>query len=94
MSKNPYDILVRPLITERALNQKDLNKYTFQVALDANKKEIKTAIEKAFGVKVVSVNTVTTQGKAVRRMRVRTGKKNDTKKAIITLAAGQALELS
>lgn len=94
MSKNPYDILVRPLITERALHAQEDNKYTFEVALSANKKEIKAAVEKAFGVKVTSVNTVTTKGRNVQRMRMRPGKQADVKKAIITLAPGQALEYS
>ncbi|MBX3730736.1 MAG: 50S ribosomal protein L23 [Candidatus Sumerlaeia bacterium] len=90
--KNPYDILVRPLITERALAEQLLNKYTFEVAISANKKEIKTAVEKAFGVKVLDVNTTTKKGVTVVRFGRRPGKKADVKKAIITLAPGQALE--
>lgn len=90
--KSPYDILIRPLITERALHAQELNKYTFEVALDANKQEIKSAVEKAFGVDVVSVNTVRTKGRTVQRMRMRPGKKRDVKKAIVQLAEGQALE--
>jgi large subunit ribosomal protein L23 len=90
--KNPYDILVRPLITERALAQQLLNKYTFEVAISANKKEIKTAVEKAFGVKVLDVNTTTKKGVKVVRFGRRPGKKADVKKAVITLAPGQALE--
>lgn len=92
MSKSPYDILIRPVITERALVSRGQNKYTFQVALTANKHEIKNAIEHAFGVTVVSVNTVTTEGKEVRRVKMRPGRKATIKKAIVTLAAGQALE--
>ncbi len=92
MSKSPYDILVRPIITERAMQIQGQNKYTFQVALTANKHEIKNAIEHAFGVTVVSVNTVTTSGKEVLRARMRPGRKATVKKAIVTLAAGQALE--
>ncbi len=94
MSKSPYDILLRPVITEQALNGQIENKYTFEVSLDANKKEIRNAVEKAFGVKVVDINTVLTKGRAVNRFRMRPGKKPDVKKAIITLAEGQALELS
>jgi len=94
MAKNPYDILIRPLITERALNAQELNKFTFEVALSANKTEIKEAVEKAFDVNVVSVNTSTTKGQEVRRHRMRPGKKRDVKKAVITLAPGQALEYS
>ncbi len=92
--KSPYDVLVRPLITERALNGQEMRKYTFQVAISANKKEIKHAIEQAFGVKVASVNTITTRGSEVHRMRMRPGKKADVKKAVITLAEGHALEFS
>jgi large subunit ribosomal protein L23 len=92
--KNPYDILVRPLITERALAQQELGKYTFEVAPSANKKEIKTAVEKAFGVKVLAVNTTSIKGRVVLRNGMRPGKKRDVKKAVITLAPGQALEYS
>ena len=94
MSKSPYDILLRALITERAMLAQAHNKYTFEVALSANKKEIKTAVEKAFGVKVTSVNTVKKKGGVVLRNRMSPGKKPDMKKAIITLAEGQALEYS
>lgn len=94
MSKSPYDILLRPVITEQALNGQLRNKYTFEVALGANKKEIRAAIEKAFGVSVVDINTVRTQGRVVNRARMRPGKKPDVKKAIVTLAPGQALEIS
>lgn len=94
MSKSPYEILVRPMITERALNGQEHNQYTFQVAVSANKREIKNAVEQAFGVKVLAVNTVRTQGKAVHRAGMRPGRKPETKKAIITLAPGQALELA
>jgi large subunit ribosomal protein L23 len=90
--KNPYDILIRPLITEQALAAQELRKYTFEVALSANKKEIKTAVEKAFGVKVEAVNTKTIRGRVVIRHGMRPGKKRDVKKAVITLAPGQALE--
>lgn len=90
--KSPYDILIRPVITERAVRAQEENKYTFEVALDANKKEIKEAVEKAFGVNVVQINTVLTKGRVVRRMRMRPGKKSDVKKAIVKLAEGQALE--
>ncbi|MCB2155386.1 50S ribosomal protein L23 [bacterium] len=94
MNKSPYDILVRPLITERALLAQEGGKYTFRVAIDANKTEIKNAVEKAFGVEVKSVNTVRKEGK-VKRVGMRSsGRRPATKKAIITLAPGQALELS
>lgn len=91
--KSPYQILIRPLISERAVAAKDQNKYVFQVAVDANKYEIKAAVERAFGVEVVSVNTTTRKGLRVQRMRTRPGRTPDVKKAIVTLAKGQALEL-
>ena len=92
--KSPYDILVRPLITERALHGQEQRKYVFQVAITANKIEIKSAVEKAFGVKVDAVNTIRDKGKSIQRMRTPSGRRKDTKKAIVTLAEGQALELS
>lgn len=93
-SRNPYDILKRPLITERALHAQEMGKYTFEVAPDATKRQIKEAVEKAFGVKVLDVNTLNNKGRRVQRMRMRPGKKPDRKKAVITLAPGQALEYS
>ncbi|MEQ8822251.1 MAG: 50S ribosomal protein L23 [Sumerlaeia bacterium] len=92
-NKNPYDVLVRPIITERALRGQEDNKFTFKVAIDASKNDVRSAIEEAFGVKVVSVNTVKTKGKS-RRTRYGIGKKPDVKKAVITLAEGQSLELA
>lgn len=92
--KSPFDTLVRPVITEKALNGQELNKYTFVVAIKSTKPEIKAAIEQAFGVNVVTINTIITKGREVRRQRMRPGKKPDVKKAIVTLAKGEALELS
>lgn len=98
-TKSPYQILVRPVITEKALRgQADELKekqYTFRVAITANKREIKWAIETAYGVKVRSVNTVLTKGKT-RYSRQRSGavgKKADVKKAIVKLAEGQQIQL-
>ncbi len=92
MSRSAFDILKRPLITERALNAQEMNKYTFEVDSRASKREIKEAVESAFGVKVTSVNTVNIRGRRVQRQRMSPGKKRDLRKAIITLAPGQALE--
>lgn len=96
--KSPYQILVRPVITEKALrggDEKQAEKqYTFRVNIDANKREIKWAVETAYGVKVQSVNTVLTKGKA-RHSRTRgakAGKRADVKKAIVKLADGQQIE--
>ena len=93
--KSPFDILERPIITERATilgDREDNAQYVFKVAVDANKIEIQRAIEKAFNVKVQSVNTIKVKGKVKRQGRNR-GKQSDWKKAFITLQPGQKLEL-
>lgn len=85
-------LIVAPLISEKsskALNK--LNKYTFYVALEANKIEIAREINKQYGVKVVSVRVINLSGKKVRRGRVQ-GKTQDRKKAIVTLSEGQELK--
>lgn len=97
IQKSPYQILVRPIITEKALHGTDADnaQYTFEVDTRANKREIKWAVEAAYGVKVTNVNTVLTKGK-IRNMRARPGaggKKPDVKKAFVTLAQGQQIEL-
>ena len=93
---NPYQIIVRPMITEKALaGGEKKREYTFRVAIDANKREIKWAVEAAYGVKVQSVNTVVVKGK-VRHARMRgarPGKRADVKKAIVKLAEGQQIAL-
>ena len=81
------DVLIAPVISEKSYGLLDENKYTFLVAPDANKTEIKIAVEKVFGVKVTSVNTLNRQGKT-RRTRFGTGKRKDTKRAIVTLKSG------
>ena len=62
--KTAYDIIIKPVITEQSMEQTEAKKYVFQVAIDANKSEIKKAIEQIFGVKVEKVNTIRMQGKA------------------------------
>ncbi|HHT12992.1 MAG TPA: 50S ribosomal protein L23 [Propionibacterium sp.] len=86
------DVILRPVVSEKSYNLLDDGKYTFVVAPDANKTEIKIAIEAIFGVKVVSVNTLNRQGKR-RRTRYGTGKLADTKRAIITVAEGQSIDI-
>lgn len=98
INKSPYEILVRPVITEKALQGSGLDKpqFTFRVALTANKREIKWAVETAYGVKVQDVKTVLTKGKrkvARTRTGLRAGKRPDVKKAIVTLAEGQQIQL-
>ena len=80
----PYDIIVRPIITERSMDDMAFKKYTFEVKKTANKSEIKKAVENAFGVKVAKVNTQNVLGKTTRRG-MTGGKKKDWKKAIVSL---------
>ena len=86
------DILLAPVVSEKSYSLLDENKYTFLVATDANKTEIKIAVEKVFGVKVTSVNTLNRPGKT-RRTRFGTGKRKDTKRAIVSLAEGQRIDI-
>ena len=85
--KNIYDIIRRPVITEQSMEAVADKKYVFMVAVDANKTEIKAAIEQIFGVKVAKVNTVRMQGKAKRTGAYPVGKRPEYKKAIVTLTA-------
>ncbi|MBN1868250.1 50S ribosomal protein L23 [Candidatus Sumerlaeota bacterium] len=94
MKATPYEILVRPVITEDSMSgtARTEPQYVFQVAMRANKVEIARAVELAFGVRVKSVNTLHQKGK-VKTMRRRTGKRPDIKKAFVTLEAGQTIDL-
>jgi large subunit ribosomal protein L23 len=85
--KNPRDILLAPVVSEKSYGLLDQGKYTFLVDPRANKSEIKIAVEQVFGVKVASVNTLNRPGKT-RRTRTGTGKRKDTKRAIVTLREG------
>jgi large subunit ribosomal protein L23 len=85
--KDPRDILLVPVVSEKSYSLLDEGKYTFLVDPRANKTEIKIAVESVFGVKVSSVNTLNRQGKT-RRTRTGTGKRKDTKRAIVTLREG------
>jgi large subunit ribosomal protein L23 len=88
----PYDILKRPLITEKSTIQKEAaNQLTFEVDRRANKVEIRRAVEKVFGVKVVDVRTMQRQGK-VKRFGRTLGQRNNWKKAVVTLAPGEHVE--
>ena len=90
---DPRDILLAPVISEKSYGLIDENKYTFLVRPDANKTQIKIAVEKVFGVKVLSVNTINRQGKR-KRTRSGFGKRKDTKRAIVTLSAeSKAIEI-
>ena len=82
-----YDIIIRPIITERAMGAVADKKYVFEVAKDAGKIEIKKAVEEIFGVKVAAVNTVTMRGKAKRLGAARPGMTKTWKKAYVQLTA-------
>ncbi len=88
-----YEVVRGPIITEKATLGSEHNQVTFRVAIDANKNEIKTAIEGLFDVKVRAVNTSRMKGK-VKRWRGRLGKRVATKKAMVTLEEGQSLDIS
>jgi len=85
--KDPRDILIAPVVSEKSYGLLDEGKYTFLVDPRANKTEIKIAVEQVFGVKVESVNTANRQGKA-RRTRFGIGRRKNTKRAIVTLREG------
>ena len=84
---NAYDIIRRPVITEQSMADVADKKYVFMVDINANKTEIKAAIEQIFGVKVAKVNTIRMQGKVKRTGAYPAGKRADFKKAVITLTA-------
>jgi len=90
--KDPRDIIFRPVISEKTYGLLDENKYTFVVDPRANKTQIKQAIEGIFDVKVLSVNTMNRPGKRKRRGLI-VGKRPDTKRAIVTVAEGDEIEL-
>ncbi|NDL57608.1 50S ribosomal protein L23 [Phytoactinopolyspora mesophila] len=90
--KDPRDILLKPVVSEKSYSLLDENKYTFIVDPSANKTEIKIAVEKVFNVKVVSVNTANRPGKR-RRTRFGMGKRPDTKRAIVAIADGQRIDI-
>ena len=95
MSADPrhYDVIVSPVITEKATNLSELNKVVFRVAPKATKPQIKDAVEKLFEVKVKSVNTLVTKGKA-KMFRGQRGQRSDVKKAIVTLEEGQTIDVT
>ena len=88
-----YDVIVSPAITEKSTLASEQNQVVFNVARDASKPEIKKAVEALFGVKVVSVNTQLRKGK-VKRFRGHLGKQSDVKKAFVTLAEGQSIDVT
>jgi large subunit ribosomal protein L23 len=89
---DPRDILLAPVISEKSYGLLEENKYTFIVSPDANKTQIKIAVEQVFGVKVTAVNTANRQGKRV-RTRFGVGKRADSKRAIVSVAAGDRIDI-
>jgi large subunit ribosomal protein L23 len=87
INKDPRDVIIKPIVSEKSYNLIDNGKYTFEVDPTSNKTEIKQAIEVIFNVKVASVNTLNRVGKT-RRTKFGLGKRKDTKRAIITLKSG------
>ncbi|MDF2621580.1 MAG: Ribosomal protein [Xanthobacteraceae bacterium] len=95
MSLDPrhYDVIVSPVITEKATTASEHNKVVFKVALSATKPQIKEAVEKLFDVKVESVNTLVRKGKT-KFFKGRKGVQNDVKKAVVTLAEGHSIDIT
>ena len=87
-----YDIILGPLVTEKSTQGSDHNQVTFKVSLDASKPEIKKAVESLFEVKVRQVNTIRMKGK-VKRFKGHLGKRSNWKKAIVSLAEGETIDM-
>lgn len=88
-----YDVIVSPAITEKSTMASEQNQVVFNVAKKATKPEIKAAVEALFGVKVIGVNTLLRKGK-VKRFRGTIGRQSDVKKAVVTLADGDAIDVA
>ncbi|MCP4770046.1 MAG: 50S ribosomal protein L23 [Planctomycetes bacterium] len=88
-----YDVIRKPIITEKATMASENGAVVFEVAMDANKPAIKEAVEALFGVKVKAVNTTISKGK-VKRFRGQLGKRKDVKKAYVTLEEGNTIDVS
>ncbi len=92
--KDHHDVILRPVVSEKSYTQMEDGTYTFVVAPKASKTEIKAAVEAIFGVTVTKVNTQNRKGKTVRNRRSRqTSKRSDVKRAFVTLAEGDSIEL-
>ena len=88
-----YQVILKPLVTEKSSLLSEYNKIVFSVPINATKLEVKSSIEKIFSVKVKSVNTILLKGK-IKRFKGLLGKRSNTKKAIVTLAPGNTIDLS
>lgn len=93
MKKNPRDVIIAPVVSEKSYDLiEQAGTYTFKVDPRSNKTEIKEAVEEIFGVKVTRVNTINRKGK-VKRTGYRLGKRADTKRAVVTLAEGNEIDI-
>ena len=90
--KSPRDVIIRPIVSEKSYAGLEANRYTFLVHPNANKTEIKEAIQKIWNVRVLGVNTLNRKGK-VKKQRYVTGRRSDEKRAVVTLAAGDSIEI-
>ena len=88
-----YDVIRKPIITEKATMASEAGAVVFEVAIDANKPQIKEAVENLFGVKVKAVNTTITKGKS-KRFRGQLGRRKDVKKAYVTLEEGNTIDVT
>ena len=93
VTERSYDVILAPVITEKATILSEQNKVVFRVAMDSTKDEIARAVESLFSVQVMKVNTLITKGKK-KRFRGRVGVRSDVKKAIVTLAEGQSIDVT
>lgn len=91
--RDPYEVIERPLVTEKSIAGTEQGKYTFRVSKNSNKIEIARAVEQIFNVKVDGVNTMRVKGKKKRQGRFPEGKTADWKKAIVTLSSGYKIEV-
>jgi large subunit ribosomal protein L23 len=88
-----YDVIVRPLVTEKTTTLAEQNKVVFKISPTATKQQVKAAVEAIFKVTVTKVNTINTEGK-MKKFRGRDGQRNDLRKAVVTLAAGQSIDFA
>jgi large subunit ribosomal protein L23 len=89
-----HDVIIRPVVSEKSYALLDEGAYTFEIHRDANKIQVRQAIETLFGVKVVKVNTLNRKGKRKRNRRTATfGRRPDTKRAVVTLVEGDSIDL-
>ena len=93
MDARLYDVIVSPVVTEKATSASEHNQVVFKVLKDATKPQIKAAVEKIFGVKVKSVNTLIRMGK-IKRFKGTVGQQSDVKKAVVTLIEGETIDIT